>query len=337
MQELAILILNTQPLAECPRFPGTFEPFERLILIGGNTGWSESSQSKNFPAPERVSTFCEAAETLASFSGLCLLASSEALVECGLAASALPENHRVDRNEITLLSHSPSARGGWSIERDSYGRLRTIRDNSRSSGAGDINGYESAECCAEIAVFEAVLLRQILTRENSLDWNAVFSAIESERRAGRNVGVFHPKLPAPEGALNGEGKCRCCLPEYSISAETGILLEREHALLAVDAPGFNSGQLKIFPKSHLTDFLSLHRDQKRDISELIQEGEAVLRRIYHFDALNIGLNSGSGEHLQVRLIPRWVGDMNFLPLISGLKPVPDSPASAWSRLHEGIR
>jgi ATP adenylyltransferase len=107
--------------------------------------------------------------------------------------------------------------------------------------------------------------------------------------------------------------------------------------VGLELPGHNSGHLTVYPRRHLTSFLSLTGDEISEMSHLVQRGEAALRRIYRFDGLNLGVNSGTGEHVNLQIIPRWAGDHNYLPLVAGLKLVPDSPSQAWCRLREVLQ
>jgi ATP adenylyltransferase len=118
------------------------------------------------------------------------------------------------------------------------------------------------------------------------------------------------------------------------SAATGLLLASRHACLAVERPGFNSGQLVCYPRRHVTCALSLAPAEWEELAALLREGARLARRVYDFDALNVGLSSGTGAHLTFQLIPRWTGDLNFLPLVSGFKAVPEKPEDAWRRYRE---
>jgi len=128
--------------------------------------------------------------------------------------------------------------------------------------------------------------------------------------------------------------CRWCASPLRVGPESGLLQVGRFAALAVDRPGYNSGQLVCVPKRHVTSLLSLTPEELAEIGDLVREGEGRLRRVYRPDGLNLALGSGLAEHLELKVIPRWTGDLNFLPFAGGMKTVPESPAEAWRRLEE---
>ena len=68
----------------------------------------------------------------------------------------------------------------------------------------------------------------------------------------------------------------------------------------------------------------------------------VLRSVSHAEGFNVGMNQGQAggagirAHLHQHVVPRWVGDANFLPIIGRTRTMPqllgdtrDLLADAW--------
>ena len=51
--------------------------------------------------------------------------------------------------------------------------------------------------------------------------------------------------------------------------------------------------------------------------------------------LNVGAVAGAGVpgHLHWHLVPRWPGDVNFMPSVAGVKVLPQSLDALWQQLR----
>ena len=54
--------------------------------------------------------------------------------------------------------------------------------------------------------------------------------------------------------------------------------------------------------------------------------------------LNIGQAAGAGirEHLHMHIVPRWVGDSNFIAVADEVRVVPEHLLSTYDKLHKII-
>ena len=96
----------------------------------------------------------------------------------------------------------------------------------------------------------------------------------------------------------------------------------------------------IAPKRHVGDLLQLNDDELIEMIKMIKLAVKALKSEYNPDGFNIGLNlgraAGAGleDHLHIHIIPRWVGDTNFMPLISETKTIPELLTESYSRLKK---
>lgn len=91
---------------------------------------------------------------------------------------------------------------------------------------------------------------------------------------------------------------------------------------------YNPGHLLICPYRHFADYTDLEPDELAEFGAFTQKSMTVIRKVSGPHGFNIGINqggvAGAGivDHLHQHVVPRWGGDSNFLPVISGTKTLP---------------
>ena len=101
---------------------------------------------------------------------------------------------------------------------------------------------------------------------------------------------------------------------------------------------YNNGHIMVVPRRHVATLSGLTMEELHEIAELTQRSEIVLREAYEPGGINVGLNlgkpSGGGiqHHLHVHLVPRWVGDANFMTVIGDTRVLPEELGVTAQRL-----
>jgi ATP adenylyltransferase len=73
--------------------------------------------------------------------------------------------------------------------------------------------------------------------------------------------------------------------------------------------------------------------------DLARRMERVLGEAYTPDGINLGMNlgkaagAGVADHIHLHVVPRWVGDTNFMTTVGGTRVIPEDPAEACVRLR----
>jgi ATP adenylyltransferase len=93
---------------------------------------------------------------------------------------------------------------------------------------------------------------------------------------------------------------------------------------------------------HVADFTELSKDEREEIAELTAHAMVTLRKVSSPAGFNLGMNQGAisgagiADHIHQHVVPRWLGDANFMPLIGQTKVMPvllaqtrDELAAAW--------
>jgi ATP adenylyltransferase len=121
-----------------------------------------------------------------------------------------------------------------------------------------------------------------------------------------------------------------------------VLLLTPGALVMLNAFPYNCGHLMVAPRRHVSSFTGLTEGESLELVRLVALCERLLKRVYRAEGLNIGLNlgkcAGAGVlgHLHVHVVPRWLGDTNFMSTVSGTKVLPESLGDSYRRLKAGL-
>lgn len=146
--------------------------------------------------------------------------------------------------------------------------------------------------------------------------------------------------------INGEGKptsagqCPFC-SSPGRSDEEGLVVHRgEHAFVVMNLFPYSPGHVLVCPYRHVADYTDLTADETREVAELTQQAMRVIRHTSNPDGFNLGMNQGAvagagiSMHLHQHIVPRWSGDMNFLPIVAQTRAVPQLLGDARQLLAE---
>lgn len=156
--------------------------------------------------------------------------------------------------------------------------------------------------------------------------------------------------------IKGEGKpadktegthCPFCRTPDSVEPDDDLVVARGALVYAVlNKYPYNSGHLLVCPYRHIADYTELTEPELLEFGEFTKTAMQVLREVSGAHGFNVGMNQGDiagagiAGHLHQHVVPRWGGDMNFMPVVGGTKVLPalleqsrDLLASAWPVNH----
>lgn len=105
---------------------------------------------------------------------------------------------------------------------------------------------------------------------------------------------------------------------------------------------YNTAHVMIAPYRHVNSFELLSDDELIDLMKLVKIIMKAIDMEYKPHGYNIGVNvghiAGAGveEHLHIHVVPRWLGDTNFMPVIAGVKVIPEDLGSTYLRLKSSV-
>jgi len=137
-----------------------------------------------------------------------------------------------------------------------------------------------------------------------------------------------------------EGCIFCKKPAQRESLRDNLVLYLgKTAFVIMNRYPYTPGHLLVCPFRHTSDFVSLTAEETLETSSLLQGCMRILGELYHPEGFNLGMNlgvsAGAGirEHLHWHIVPRWYGDTNFLPVLSGTRSIPEMLIESYDRLR----
>jgi ATP adenylyltransferase len=96
--------------------------------------------------------------------------------------------------------------------------------------------------------------------------------------------------------------------------------------------------MMIAPVRHVDRVKNLRKSEMADVLQTLGHAVEILRHAFHPDGFNVGMNlgqvAGAGilHHLHFHVVPRWQGDMNFMPALADCRVLPEHLEQTYRRL-----
>lgn len=134
----------------------------------------------------------------------------------------------------------------------------------------------------------------------------------------------------------------CELPARGDDAATYILHRAGRAFVIMNLYPYNNGHLMIVPYAHVDALGALDAATTAEMMDLAQRAQAVLEDRMRPQGFNIGINQGRAagagiaDHLHMHVLPRWVGDTNFMPALGDVRVMPQHLDETYALLAGGF-
>jgi ATP adenylyltransferase len=142
----------------------------------------------------------------------------------------------------------------------------------------------------------------------------------------------------------GTGGCIFCdFPAENTDEKNLIAHRGELAYVILNGYPYNNGHLMVVPFEHQAKLHEFDAATRAEISELTALSLQVLESIYNPGGFNIGINQGDaagagiGAHLHQHIVPRWVGDTNFMPVIADTRVLPEALSGSYAKIRSGFQ
>lgn len=134
-------------------------------------------------------------------------------------------------------------------------------------------------------------------------------------------------------------ECPFCTQLQKNNDHENLILRRfKHCFIVMNKYPYNGGHLLVLPLEHVATLQDLSTEARNEFIWLTSESDRILREVLKNEGSNIGLNTGKAggagipTHLHIHVIPRWLGDTNFFPVIGNIKQVSSDTQKIFEKL-----
>lgn len=132
----------------------------------------------------------------------------------------------------------------------------------------------------------------------------------------------------------------CALQEAAGDDESKFILHRaQFNFVVLNIYPYISGHLLIVPYAHVGELDAAPKEITDELMDLTKRSQTLLRETYSPHGFNLGMNlgraagAGVADHIHLHIMPRWVGDANFMSNIGETRVIPEDLKTTYSKLH----
>jgi ATP adenylyltransferase len=139
-----------------------------------------------------------------------------------------------------------------------------------------------------------------------------------------------------------EGCIFCLGKDKEKDRDLLVLYRSRHSFVMMNRYPYCNGHLLVCPYRHVSTTENLDGDEMLDLFAAVNMSIKVLSSNFSPQGFNIGINLGKAagagvdDHLHVHVVPRWIGDTNFMTVIADVRVMPENLLATYDKLLPGF-
>ncbi len=133
-----------------------------------------------------------------------------------------------------------------------------------------------------------------------------------------------------------DGCVFCQALEQEDGPENLIVTRGKTSFVILNRYPYTSGHIMVLPYVHVPTLDELKAASRTEMIELVSKGTQVLQSIYKPEGFNVGINigeaAGAGIEEHIHIVPRWIGDTNFMSAVGETRILPEDLKNTYSRV-----
>jgi ATP adenylyltransferase len=134
----------------------------------------------------------------------------------------------------------------------------------------------------------------------------------------------------------------CDAIERNRDEETLIVHRGEQAFVILNRFPYTSGHVMIVPYAHVAELKLCEPGTLGEMMDLAQRVESIFLETYKPDGMNLGMNLGRAAgagvtgHLHLHMLPRWIGDSNFMTVTGETRIHPEELSTTYAKISKAF-
>ena len=149
---------------------------------------------------------------------------------------------------------------------------------------------------------------------------------------------YHYIRANADGEHVRDGCVFCRAPEASDPATTLVATRGARCYIILNLFPYTSGHLMVVPYAHVSSLADVDDETAAEMMLLVKRSQRALDAVYRPHGYNVGMNLGKAagagieQHLHMHVVPRWVGDANFVSVIGETRVIPEDLQTTYEKI-----
>jgi ATP adenylyltransferase len=131
----------------------------------------------------------------------------------------------------------------------------------------------------------------------------------------------------------------CKVQAQKDDANNLLVFRGQSAFVILNRYPYTTGHLLVVANLHRPSLEDLDAPTRAEMIELATHGIRILRKVYRAHAFNMGANigeaagAGIADHVHLHVVPRWIGDTNFMSALAETRVLPEELDETFHRIQ----
>ncbi|MFK5880833.1 MAG: HIT domain-containing protein [Sulfurospirillum sp.] len=131
--------------------------------------------------------------------------------------------------------------------------------------------------------------------------------------------------------------------EENCDEQNYVLYRDKYCFVVMNKYPYTAGHIMVIPLEHIDNIEHLDEKVWLHISRIVKKCVSMLKKEFRADGINLGMNLGKGagagiaEHVHYHIMPRWIGDTNFITTIADTRVFSSDFEKIYERLRKDIK